>query len=135
MLKAAAMHLCYSILRAAAVGTSDITRISDSRFQHFEDMAQRHFKDKWRLDDYAKQIGITVRQLTRICREATGMSPGDYLQSVLMREACCQLVYTRSNVTRIGHELGFEDPSYFSRAFRRHLGCTPKQYRNRFDQM
>jgi AraC family transcriptional activator of pobA len=48
-----------------------------------------------------------------------------------MLEACRKLTYAPSSVSSIAYELGFQDPAYFSRAFKRHTGVTPKAYRER----
>jgi AraC family transcriptional activator of pobA len=48
-----------------------------------------------------------------------------------MLEACRKLTYAPSSVASIAYELGFQDPAYFSRAFKRHAGITPKEYRER----
>jgi AraC family transcriptional activator of pobA len=50
-----------------------------------------------------------------------------------MREACRMLAYTRQPVAQIGYGLGFDDPSYFSRAFRRAMGVAPAAYRAGFE--
>ena len=50
-----------------------------------------------------------------------------------MREACRLLVYTRMTAQQIAYQLGFEDPSYFSRVFQRNLHISPSAYRSRFD--
>ena len=51
------------------------------------------------------------------------------IQQRLMLEACRQLTYVPSSVATIAYELGFQDPAYFSRLFRRHTGMTPTQFR------
>jgi AraC family transcriptional activator of pobA len=47
----------------------------------------------------------------------------------LFQEAQRSLAYTRMSVAEVGYTLGFEDPAYFSRAFRRHYGQSPSEYR------
>jgi AraC-like DNA-binding protein len=43
--------------------------------------------------------------------------------------ACRKLTYAPSSIASIGYELGFQDPAYFSRLFKKRVGLTPKQFR------
>lgn len=81
----------------------------------------------------ARALGLSPRHLTRLCRAATGGSAQALLDAAVLREACRLLAYTRLHVATIGHRLGFDDPSYFTRYFRRHTGLSPRAYRQRFD--
>ena len=47
------------------------------------------------------------------------------------REACRRLVYVAAPVSKLAFELGFEDPAYFCRFFKRRTGASPSQYRQR----
>jgi AraC family transcriptional activator of pobA len=64
---------------------------------------------------------------------ATGLPAQSFIDATLFREACRRLAYTRMTAPSIVYQLGFNDPSYFSRAFRSHVGLSPLAYRARFD--
>lgn len=134
MLKALAVELSCEVLRRLPPADDRPEGEGDAVFGAFEALVQRHFRDRWSVDDYARALKVSPRQLSRICHRAAGQSPVGLLQDAVMREACRMLVYTRAGVAGIGYQLGFEDPSYFSRAFRRHVGMTPKAYRAEFDR-
>lgn len=133
MLRALAAELACMILRdwnqGAGVGTGQL----DPRFQQFLVLVDLHIRDGWCLRDYAREIGLSERHLSRICRSATGRPAAQLIGAATIREACRMLVYTRASVSSIGYGLGFEDPSYFSRAFRRAMGLSPQAYRSGFD--
>ncbi|NDV02347.1 helix-turn-helix domain-containing protein [Pseudoroseicyclus tamaricis] len=80
----------------------------------------------------AAALGLSTSQLTRHCRSATGYSPLAYAQLLLMQEAKRLLAYTREDVAEIGYRLGFDDPAYFSRVFRRVTGQSPSAFRAPF---
>jgi AraC family transcriptional activator of pobA len=98
----------------------------DNRMAAFEALVRNHLRDH-----YAGALSVTPTHLSRITRAATGLPPSRYIDALLFQEACRQLAYTRLNVTTIGYLLGFEDPAYFSRAFRRQTGMSPREYRQR----
>ncbi|RJK96572.1 helix-turn-helix domain-containing protein, partial [Paracoccus aestuarii] len=64
-------------------------------------------------------------------RAAKGHSLTAHLEAATMAEACRLIAFTRMPVAQIGYRLGFGDPSYFSRRFRRRMGESPSDYRLR----
>jgi AraC family transcriptional activator of pobA len=114
-------------IRAETAGT-------DLRFAQFQALLTRHMRDRWTLADYAHAIGLSPRHLSRICQTTTGQAASGVIEAAAMREACRQLVYTRTPVAQIGYALGFDDPSYFSRRFRRVMGHSPASYRAGYDR-
>lgn len=134
MLRAIAAQLACQVLRHMdQIAPRDRGQI-DQRFHQFQTLLDQHLRDRWRLPDFARAIGVSERHLGRICRSATGQSPADLIESAILHEACRLLVYTRSSVASVGYSLGFEDPSYFSRAFRRRMGLSPAAYRAGYEQ-
>ena len=57
------------------------------------------------------------------------MAPVEYLIHLRIRQACRLLDTTGLTVREIGFRVGFEDPYYFSRMFRKLMGQSPRQYR------
>jgi AraC family transcriptional activator of pobA len=69
--------------------------------------------------------------LNRLCLKIAGKSAFEITQERLMLEACRKLTYVPASVAGIAYELGFQDPAYFSRLFKKLVGLTPKAYRER----
>lgn len=98
-----------------------------SRFMELveRDAARRH-----RIADYAAELAVTPGHLSVLCTQYAGQRAKRLLDSVLASRARRMLLYTDESAARVGASLGFEDPSYFSRFFRRETGQTPKEFRN-----
>jgi AraC family transcriptional activator of pobA len=60
-----------------------------------------------------------------------GQSAKGVILERLAEEAQRRLIFTRASATKIGYALGFVEPSYFLRFFRKRTGMTPAQYRAR----
>jgi len=133
MLSALATELGCGVLRQLPKNSADKTTAADPRVHQFETLVQEHFRANWQIEDYASELGLSARHLGRICQTALGQSAAAFICATRMREACRLLVYTRASVASIGYQLGFDDPSYFTRSFRRHVGATPGAYRARFE--
>jgi AraC family transcriptional activator of pobA len=98
-------------------------------FTRFRAQVEQHFRQQWQVGQYAAALRITPTRLNRLCLKVAGKSAFDIGQDRLMLEACRKLTYTPAAVASIGYELGFQDPAYFSRLFKKRLGLTPKQFR------
>jgi len=82
-----------------------------------------------KLADVAKRAGVSTSQLQRIFREALGMTYSTYLTTMRMQKAKELIAGTDRPITEIAFEVGYNDSTYFSTAFRKHEGITPSQYR------
>jgi AraC family transcriptional activator of pobA len=106
---------------------------TDARIQRFTALVQERMSSHIGIERYARELCMSPRNLSRLCRKATGVSAKAFVEGHLMQEACRLLAYTRMTVQQVAYQLGFEDPSYFSRKFRRSVGLSPIAYRNRFE--
>jgi AraC family transcriptional activator of pobA len=98
-----------------------------SRFMELveRDAARRH-----RIADYAAELAVTPGHLSVLCTQYVGQRAKRLLDKVLVSRARRMLLYTDESAARVAASLGFEDPSYFSRFFRRETGQTPQEFRN-----
>jgi AraC family transcriptional activator of pobA len=95
----------------------------------FEALLRRRLRERWSVERYAAELGVSATHLSRVTRTLTGLSASRFIEARLFQEARRLLAYTRAPVAEVGYALGFEDPAYFSRAFRRCVGTSPSRYR------
>ncbi len=79
-----------------------------------------------------EKSGLTERTFIRRFRAATGYSPMEYVQTLRIEEAKQMLEATTDSIEAIAIEVGYEDPNFFRRLFKRKVGITPARYRQRF---
>jgi len=79
--------------------------------------------------------GLSERSFKRRFRRATGMSPIEYIHTLRLEETKQILETTDLPVEAIANEVGYEDPSFFGRMFKRKVGMTPAQYRKKFKSL
>ena len=99
--------------------------------ERFEELLELHFSDRWTVSDYARELAVTPTHLTRIVRQAAGKPATRLIEERLVQEARRHLVYTNLPVSTVAYSLGFADPAYFSRVFRRATGYSPAGFRDR----
>ncbi|GAB4042103.1 MAG: helix-turn-helix domain-containing protein [Rubrivivax sp.] len=103
----------------------------DALYTRWLVLLEAHYHEHWPVTRYAERLGLSTERLNRLVRAETGRTAQALLHDRLLREACRRLVHVAAPVSRIGFELGFEDPAYFCRFFKRHAGVGPKAYRER----
>jgi transcriptional regulator GlxA family with amidase domain len=84
------------------------------------------------VDEMIRQSGLAERTFKRRFTEATGFSPIDYVQRLRVEDAKRRLERTEAPVDEISWKVGYEDPAFFRRLFKRTTGLSPGLYRRRF---
>ena len=97
--------------------------------QRLEALIEAHFLEHWQVADYARALAVSPTHLSRVARAATGVSAQRLIEARLMREARRNLAYTHLGVATIAYTLGYADPAYFTRAFTRDAGLSPRAFR------
>lgn len=94
-------------------------------------MLEARYLEHWPVSRYAGHLGLSTERLNRMVRAETGETAQVLLHQRLAREACRRLIHVAAPVSRLAFELGFEDPAYFCRFFKRQTGLSPRAYRQR----
>lgn len=98
-------------------------------FNTFNDLIEDHYAEQWSVEQYARTIGITPAHLNNLCRQIVGHSALELIHQRVVLAAKRNLVYTSMTVSVVSHTLGFSDPAYFTRFFKREVGVSPKEFR------
>jgi AraC family transcriptional activator of pobA len=122
--------LAEALVRGLLAGKAHATATpGDRRLAVFRHMVETHLAEHRTLDFYARSIGTTVRTLTRLTQSHLGHSPQALINRRLALEAQRLLRYTGASASTVAAELGFADPSYFSRFYLRMTGRRPQEER------
>lgn len=105
--------------------------VMDSRVLTLLPMINHHFQTEHRTDFYANALAITPKRLNELTRAQLGKTVTTLLHERLMLEAYRELAYTSKSIKRIAALLGFEDPAYFCRFFRKFAQESPLSFRRR----
>lgn len=114
--------------RAGSAGARDT-----AVFHRYRALVEAHLMEHWPTPRYAEALGVSESRLNRICRAAAGKSALEIVQDRLTLEARRRLIHVASPISSLAYELGFEDPAYFWRFFKRRTGMTPREFRRRHD--
>ena len=112
-------------------------RLSPSRgerfgsFGRFRALLETNFRNHWSVRDYAQAIAVSPSKLNRMCQHFAGRATLDVIHDRVMIEAQRLLLYTDAPIAMIAGELGFKDPAYFCRFFKRLADVSPMQFKKR----
>jgi YesN/AraC family two-component response regulator len=91
----------------------------------------KHLDKKLSLNKLAQEVGYSPTYLSTIFKKETNYSPISYFSHLKILKACEFLDYTNMKVKEISFNLGYSDPYYFTKDFKKKMGMSPRQYRNR----
>lgn len=92
-------------------------------------MVEKRFKEDRKVDNYAKDLGITAKHLAYVIKKTTGKHPSEWLESYVLLEAKKLLKSTDDSIQNIAFDLNFATPSHFSKFFKDRTDMTPKEFR------
>jgi len=104
-------------------------RLRTSLFEEATEIVDAEYGSDLSLDDIARRVASSRRQLQRAYAEIGNTTFRDHLTRVRMRKAAELLATRRLTVREVAHRVGYRQPAQFAKAFRRHLGVAPSDYR------
>lgn len=108
-------------------GTNDNRQLQ--YFQYFQKNIKKSLSAVKTVAEYAQELNITPVHLNRICQSVAQKSASQIAEAYIINEAKKYLAHTSYSITEISYMLDFNDPAYFSRLFKKHLGVSPKMFR------
>ena len=103
----------------------------DDQILRAQNLIEKNYAGTVSMDGLAGEIGMSLRNFKRRFRKATGDSPLAYVQRYRIETAKRLLEHTGRSITEIGFQIGYEDLAFFRRIFKRQVGLTPYEYRQR----
>jgi AraC family transcriptional activator of pobA len=99
-----------------------------SKFIEFKLVVEAHLTEQPSINTIAEKLSLTTNSLYRLVKEYSGTSPKDFFTNRLMIEAQRKLRYSNLSVKELAYELGFNDPDYFSRLFKKSTGKSVSDF-------
>jgi transcriptional regulator GlxA family with amidase domain len=107
---------------------------SDARVLDAESWLEQNFRQDDALQGVIDYLGMPARTLKRRFKQATGSSLIERVQNLRVEAAKQMLETSRVAIDDISAEVGYEDPAFFRRLFKRLTGLSPSHYRKMFSQ-
>ncbi|MCJ8329289.1 MAG: helix-turn-helix transcriptional regulator [Lentisphaeria bacterium] len=105
-------------------GSSNINPMSE-----LKQYCQENYKKQLSIDELAAYMDLSKYHFCRRFKEWEGITAGEYLNQLRLKEASRLLRYSDSRIGEISNECGFSDPNYFAKVFRKAFDMSPSDYR------
>jgi AraC family transcriptional regulator, transcriptional activator of pobA len=99
-----------------------------TKYIEFKIAVETHLTEQHTINTIANNLSITTNNLYNIVKEFSGVSPKEFITNRLMLEAQRKLFYSEASVKELAYELGFSDPDYFSKLFKKKTGKSVTQF-------
>lgn len=107
-------------------------RHEDEAVKKAQDYIEQNFAEKIAVDDLAREVGVSRRNLERRFRKVTYNSIAEYIQRVRIEAAKQTLERERENVAEAMYKSGYTDSKAFRTTFKKLTGLSPMEYRNKY---
>jgi len=81
------------------------------------------------LEIVADHVGISPYYFSKLFKDRYGLTFIDYLTEIRIQKAKEEMLHSTKNLKEICYAIGYKDPNYFSRVFKKHTGLSPSEYR------
>jgi AraC family transcriptional activator of pobA len=129
-LLAALLHLLVGVLAPPTATAGAGTTRGQELLAGFYQLLRQHFATWKQPAPYAAALAVTPSHLNDTVKELSGQSVSQHLQARLMLEAKRLLYYSDQPVKQVGYALGYDEPVYFGKLFKKVTGLTPQQFRH-----
>ncbi len=114
---------------SSAETPSTTTTYKNSIVERFLSLVHEHYRTERMIGFYADRMCLTPKYLSKIVKEHTGRSAGDWIESHVILDARAMLQGSDMTIQQIAMSLNFPNQSFFGKYFKRATGVSPKQYR------
>ena len=119
------------LIRARGLSTP-LDDAVDRRIQKACDYMRRNIAAGFRLDEVAAACNLSTSRLAHLFRERMGISPKSWSNNMRLQQARKLLLANNDDINLVARRVGYEDPSQFSRYFKKSIGCSPREFRQLF---
>lgn len=118
-----------AIFQQIAQGGAALSHPTSTLARHALAYLLQNYAEALSRADVARAVGVTENYLTQIFRQEIGITPWEFLTRLRIQRSGDLLRATENSITSIAADVGFDDPAYFSRVFRKQMGVSPQEYR------
>ena len=97
--------------------------------EQIKKIINNRYKDNIGINEIAQEVYLTTTYLCMVFKQETGETVNDYLTKVRIEKARELLKDPQNKLYDICYEIGYSEPGYFSKIFKKHTGLTPSEYR------
>jgi AraC family transcriptional activator of pobA len=124
------LQKCSYLIQKNEQPTEAATHTVPELVGRFQELVEKNFRQMHAVQQYAHELSVSPDYLSKIIKKFLGTPSQEYILDKLLLEAKRLLVFTNLSSKEIAYHIHLDDPSYFSRIFKKKTGLTPNEYRD-----
>ena len=122
------LYFCKAIFERHKLLVNNLTR-AQVITQEFEALVEKLYIETKNVSDYADQLNITPNYLSTMVKSLAGKNAKDIINDRVLLESKSLLKFSRLDIAEIAYSLNFQEPTHFTRFFKKLTGITPNRFR------
>ncbi|OEK08942.1 hypothetical protein A8C32_13615 [Flavivirga aquatica] len=127
-LKESYLHILWSELLDDYI----FSQKEQSTIEQFSELIEQNIQQNYCAGTYAEMLGIPLKSLIKEVKKSENKTPCNFITEKVIEKAKYKLLHTTDTSQMIAYHLGFEDPYYFIKYFKKNTELTPTQFRKQF---
>jgi len=120
---------CNNLCSLFPGANSQSLEVGRTLVQSFRNVVEEQYTKWHQVKKYADQLNVTPGYLNEVIKSSLKVSAKDFIQNRLILEAKRMCVFTNKSIKEIGYNLGFDDPSHFSKFFKNYTGYSFQEFK------
>jgi AraC family transcriptional activator of pobA len=120
---------CNGLCSLSPVSNLQNIEVSKTLVRNFKDLVERQYTSSHQVKYYAETLSVTPNYLNEVIRTSINTPAKEFIQNRIILEAKRMALFTEKSAKEIGFDLGFEDPSHFSKFFKSNTGQSLQNFR------
>jgi len=104
----------------------------DPRIQSACDYIQAHLSERFSVEDVAAACHLSPSRMAHLFKEHMGVSLKSWSGDLRLQQARKKLISSNDSISQVASQVGYEDPTQFTKYFKKNLGCSPREFRQQF---
>lgn len=106
----------------------NLGQVDAQKFMKFLTLIEQRYQYSRDAQFYANELGMSYKTLNLLCKKASDKTAKYHIDQYVILEAKRRLIIEQSSISTLAYDLGFEEPSNFTKFFKRHVGVLPKDF-------
>lgn len=108
---------------------TQIIEVGKTIVKNFKTIVEQNYNRSHQVKFYADSLNVTPNYLNEVIKSSINVSAKDFIQNRLILEAKRMIIFTEKSGKEIGFDLGFDDPSHFSKFFKSNTGQSLQDFK------